>query len=302
MAEVTYLERIQNILRDVFNSFTNIVLNITVIDVFDILFLSVILYYIYKFIRNKRAGKLAVGLIFLVSFLAISEITGMRTMKFIFQNIFQVGVIAVVILFQPEFRSMLEKVGGNPILGIKNIGDGRRDDAINLAIREVVTASIALSESKTGALIVFQRSTKLGEVISTGTVIDAQVNSFLIRNIFFNKAPLHDGATIIIDSRIHASGCLLPLSSQDNINKDLGTRHRAAIGLSENSDAIVVVVSEETGMISVAVDGVLDRGFTADTLRDKLNKLLISESNQTQKKFYRNNKKNRKDVVNNGEE
>ena len=302
MAEVTYLERIQNILRDVFNSFTNIVLNITVIDVFDILFLSVILYYIYKFIRNKRAGKLAVGLIFLVSFLAISEITGMRTMKFIFQNIFQVGVIAVVILFQPEFRSMLEKVGGNPILGIKNKGDGRRDDAINLAIREVVTASIALSESKTGALIVFQRSTKLGEVISTGTVIDAQVNSFLIRNIFFNKAPLHDGATIIIDSRIHASGCLLPLSSQDNINKDLGTRHRAAIGLSENSDAIVVVVSEETGMISVAVDGVLDRGFTADSLREKLNKLLISESNQTQKKFYRNNKKNRKDVVNNGEE
>ncbi|MBR6650318.1 MAG: diadenylate cyclase CdaA [Clostridia bacterium] len=296
------MERIQNILRDVFNSFTNIVLNITVIDVFDILFLSVILYYIYKFIRNKRAGKLAVGLIFLVSFLAISEITGMRTMKFIFQNIFQVGVIAVVILFQPEFRSMLEKVGGNPILGIKNKGDGRRDDAINLAIREVVTASIALSESKTGALIVFQRSTKLGEVISTGTVIDAQVNSFLIRNIFFNKAPLHDGATIIIDSRIHASGCLLPLSSQDNINKDLGTRHRAAIGLSENSDAIVVVVSEETGMISVAVDGVLDRGFTADSLREKLNKLLISESNQTQKKFYRNNKKNRKDVVNNGEE
>ncbi len=296
------MEQLKEVLRDILNTVTNIILNITVIDVFDILFLSVILYYVYKFIRNKRAGKLAVGLIFLVAFLAISEITGMRTMQFIFQNIFQVGVIAVVILFQPEFRSMLEKVGGNPILGIKNIGDGRRDDAINLAIREVVAASTALSETKTGALIVFQKSTKLGDVIATGTIIDAQVNSFLIRNIFFNKAPLHDGATIIIDSRIHAAGCLLPLSSQDNINKDLGTRHRAAIGLSENSDSVVVVISEETGIISVAVDGVLMRGFTADSLREKLNQLLISEVNQSQKKFYRNNKKSRKDVINNGKE
>lgn len=296
------MEQLKEVLRDVLNTVTNIILNISVIDVFDILFLSVILYYVYKFIRNKRAGKLAVGLIFLVAFLAISEITGMRTMQFIFQNIFQVGVIAVVILFQPEFRSMLEKVGGNPILGIKNIGDGRRDDAINLAIREVVAASTALSETKTGALIVFQKSTKLGDVISTGTVIDAQVNSFLIRNIFFNKAPLHDGATVIIDSRIYAAGCLLPLSAQDNINKDLGTRHRAAIGLSENSDSVVVVVSEETGIISVAVDGVLMRGFTADSLREKLNELLISDLNQTQKKFYRNNRKSRKDVINDGKE
>lgn len=296
------MEQLKGVLKDILNTVANIILNITVIDVFDILFLSVILYYVYKFIRNKRAGKLAVGLIFLAAFLAISEITGMRTMQFIFQNIFQVGVIAVVILFQPEFRSMLEKVGGNPILGIKNIGEGRRDDAINLAIREVVAASVAMSETKTGALIVFQKSTKLGDVISTGTVIDAQVNSFLIRNIFFNKAPLHDGATIIIDSRIYAAGCLLPLSSQDNINKDLGTRHRAAIGLSENSDSVVVVVSEETGIISVAVDGVLMRGFTADSLREKLNQLLISELNQSQKKFYRNNKKSRKDVINNGKE
>ncbi len=298
---MTFLQ-LKEALKDIFNTVTHIILNITIIDILDILFLSVVLYYVYKFIRNKRAGKLAVGLIFLVAFLAISEITGMRTMQFIFQNIFQVGVIALVILFQPEFRSMLEKVGGNPILGIKNIGEGKRDDAINLAIREVVSASMALSESRTGALIVFQKNTKLGEIISTGTVIDAQVNAFLIRNIFFNKAPLHDGATIVIDSRIHAAGCLLPLSSQDNINRDLGTRHRAAIGLSENSDAVVVVISEETGIISVAVDGVLIRGFTAESLREKLNQLLISEISQSQRKFYRNSKKNRKDVVNDGEE
>lgn len=280
---------------DIFSSVTHLVLNMTVIDILDVLFLSIVLYYVYKFIRNKRAGKLAVGVAFLVSFLALSHILGMRTIQFIFQNIFQVGVIALVILFQPEFRSMLEKVGGNPIMGIKNIGEGRREDAINLAIREVVTATSELSESKTGALIVFERSTKLGEIINTGTVIDAQINSFLIRNIFFNKAPLHDGATIVVSSRLYAAGCLLPLSSQDNIHQDLGTRHRAAIGLSENSDAVVVVVSEETGIISVAVDGKLERGFNADSLRAKLNGLLITTQNSNQKKFYRNNRKNRKD-------
>lgn len=274
--------QIAETLRDVFNTVTHIILNISVIDILDILFLSVVLYFVYRFIHDKRAGKLAVGLGFLAAFLIFSQLMGMRTMQFIFQNIFQVGVIAIVILFQPEFRSMLEKVGANPIKGIKSIGESKQDE-LNLAIREVVTAAAALSETRTGALMVFQRTTMLGDVISTGTVIDAQINSFLIRNIFFNKAPLHDGAMIIVDARIHAAGCLLPLSSQDNINQDLGTRHRAAIGLSENSDAVVIVVSEETGIISVAVDGVLMRGFTGDSLREKLSQLLISEQNTVHK-------------------
>ena len=269
-------------LKDVFDTVTHVIFNISVIDILDILFLSIILYFVYRFIRDKRAGKLAVGLVCLASFLMVSQLLGMRTMQFIFQNIFQVGVIAIVILFQPEFRSMLEKVGDNPIKGIKNIGESKQDE-LNLSIREVVTAATAMSESKTGALIVFQRTTMLGDVISTGTVIDAQINSFLIRNIFFNKAPLHDGAMIVVNSRIHAAGCLLPLSSQDNINFDLGTRHRAAIGLSENSDAVVVVVSEETGTISVAVDGVIMRGFTGDSLREKLSQLLITEQNTAQR-------------------
>ncbi len=272
-------------LKDIFNTVMHIIQNITVIDILDILFLSVVLYYVYRFIHDKRAGKLAVGLVFLAAFLAVSQLMGMRTMQFIFQNIFQVGVIALVILFQPEFRSMLEKVGANPIKGIKVI-DKAKHDELNLAIREVVTAATAMAESKTGALIVFQRTTMLGEVISTGTIVDAQINSFLLRNIFFNKAPLHDGATIIVNSRIHAAGCLLPLSSQDNINLDLGTRHRAAIGLSENSDAVVIVVSEETGVISVAVDGVLMRGFTGESLREKLSHLLIPEQSPAQKNFH----------------
>jgi diadenylate cyclase len=180
---------------------------------------------------------------------------------------------------------MLEKVGGNPIKGIKNIGESKKEDSLNLAIREVVAATSEMSQVKTGALIVFQRSTMLGDVISTGTVVDAQINSFLIRNIFFNKAPLHDGATIIVDSRIHAAGCLLPLSSQNDINRDLGTRHRAAIGMSENSDAVVIVVSEETGTISIAVDGQLRRNYDQNSLKIELSNLLTEDSFDAINKF-----------------
>lgn len=286
--------QIVNSIKEIFNTVLHIIQTISLVDVFDILIVSIILYYVYKFIRDKRAGKLAVGVVFMIAFLAISELIGMRTMQYIFNNIFQVGVLALVILFQPEFRSMLEKVGGNPIKGIKNIGESKKEDSLNLAIREVVAATSEMSQVKTGALIVFQRSTMLGDVISTGTVVDAQINSFLIRNIFFNKAPLHDGAAIIVDSRIHAAGCLLPLSAQNDINRDLGTRHRAAIGLSENSDAVVVVVSEETGIISIAVDGVLMRGFTADSLREKLTELMIPEQANINKSFQKNEKKHTK--------
>ena len=137
-----------------------------------------------------------------------------------------------------------------------------------------------MASTKTGALIVCERSTKLGDIVATGSVIDAQVNSFLIRNIFFNKAPLHDGAMVISSGRIHAAGCLLPLSAQNDINRDLGTRHRAALGLSENSDAVVVVVSEETGTISVACDGKLQRGFDQDSLRARLIELIVQENDK----------------------
>ena len=288
--------------KNIFDTVVHIIQNITIVDILDILLVAIILYYVFKFIRDRRAGKLAAGVVFVVAFLVFSELVGMRTMQFFFQNIFQVGVIALVILFQPEFRSMLEKVGANPIKGIKSIGESKREDSLNLAIREVVSAASEMAASKTGALIVFQRSTMLGDVISTGTVIDAQVNSFLIRNVFYNKAPLHDGAMVIVDSRVHAAGCLLPLSAQDNINKDLGTRHRAAIGMSENSDAVVVVISEETGVISIAVDGVLRRGFTSDTLREKLVELLIADTASNQKPFHRSSKKhpkNERSVKNN---
>lgn len=262
---------------DFFSTIFDIIRTIKIVDVIDILLVSVILYYAYKFVRDRRAGKLAAGVILFIIALVISDVAGMHTIQYLFQNIFQVGVIALVILFQPELRSALEKMGNSSIKGIKSITE-RSTDSVMLAVREVASAAAEMSASRTGALIVFERSTKLGDIVMTGTVIDAQTGSFLIRNIFFNKAPLHDGAMIIRAGRIIAAGCLLPLTGQGDINRDLGTRHRAAIGLSENSDAVVVVVSEETGVISLAVDGKLTRGYSAETLRAKLSSLLVPET------------------------
>lgn len=267
---------------DFFMGVVHIIQAIEWVDIIDILAVSVLLYYGYKFIRNKRAGKLIAGVFLILITLLIADIAGMLALQFIFENFFQVGVIALVILFQPELRSALEKMGGTSLKTFKNITDRDNGETAMLVVREVSSAAAEMASDKTGALIVCERSTKLGEIIATGSIIDSQVNSFLIRNIFFNKAPLHDGALIISEGRLYAAGCLLPLSAQSDINRNLGTRHRAALGLSENSDAVIIVVSEETGIISLAVDGVLTRGFSAETLRARLTELLIQENDKEQ--------------------
>lgn len=278
-------------IKNAFFSTVQIVKSMSFIDFIDIICVAVILYFIYKFIRERRAGKLSLGVISVFAVLLVSDILEMHAMQYIFKNVFQVGVISLVILFQPELRSMLEKMGGESLWRIKSIGEAHSPEKMQLAINEVCAAASEMSVSKTGALIVFERSTMLGEYIMTGTVINAQPSSFLIRNIFFNKAPLHDGALIIRDGKLHAAGCVLPLSSNENLAKALGTRHRAAVGLSENSDAVVVVVSEETGTISLALNGTLSRGYNAVTLRDKLGELfakdLESDSTGIKKKFFK---------------
>lgn len=282
-------------LTDFFSGVFHIVKNISVpVDIIDILVITIILYCAYKFVKDRRAGRLAAGVIVFIIALLLCDFVGMHAVRYIFQNILQVGVVALLVLFQPEFRSALEKMGGSSIKGLKSITD-RNNDNVLLAIREVCTACAELSSEKTGALIVFERTTKLGEIASTGSIIDAQTSSFLIRNIFFNKAPLHDGAVLISEGRIKAAGCLLPLSLQPDISRDLGTRHRAAIGMTENSDAIVVVVSEETGLVSVVVNGKITRGYNADTLRLRLMELLIhgiEKSSQKNKKNLRRKKNN----------
>ena len=255
----------------------SIIKAISVLDVIDIICVSVLLYYLYKFIRDRRAGKLAIGVLLLFAAQIITSTLDMYLLQYILHNVFQIGFITLVILFQPEIRSVLEKVGATPIKGFKSLGEPRDAATVQHMIEEVTEAVGDLAESKTGALIVFERTTKLGDMILTGTVIDAYPASFLIKNIFFNKAPMHDGAMIIRDGRINAAGCLLPLSSNPDIIKDLGTRHRAGIGMSENSDAVVVIVSEETGIISTAVEGNLVRGYDPDSLRAFLTEQLATE-------------------------
>jgi diadenylate cyclase len=190
--------------------------------------------------------------------------------------------VILVILFQPELRSALEKMGAVPLKGIKSIGDIKHM-GVEAVIDEVTSAVSDLASTKTGALIVFERETKLGDMILTGTGIDATPTSAMIRNIFFNKAPMHDGALIIRNGRLHAAGCFLPLSSNPDIIKDLGTRHRAGIGMSENSDAVVIIVSEETGIVSTDVEGRLVRGYREETLKSFLMKELSSESGEAEK-------------------
>ncbi len=246
-------------------------------DWIDLLCVSVLLYLLIRFIWERRAGRLAMGILILIPVYFISDWLNMFLLKFLLGNLFKIGVILIVVLFQPEIRSVLEKVGASPIRGFKSISESKNTDALMGMIGEVTQAVGDLSESRTGALIVFERNTKLGDLILTGTVVDAYPAAFLIKNIFYNKAPMHDGAMIIRDGRIHAAGCLLPLSSNPDIIKDLGTRHRAGIGMSENSDAVVVIVSEETGIISTALEGKLTRNYTPEKLREFLTEQLIGE-------------------------
>ena len=252
-------------------------------DVIDIALVSIIIYYAFVFIRDRRAGKLAIGVLVMVVLQIISGLLDMRTMKFILENVFQVGLIAIIVVFQPELRSALEKVGTEPLKGFKGMSDQKNVQAREGVVSCICDAVCDLSKDKTGALIVIERGTKIGDVIKSGTVIDAESTPFLLKNIFFKNAPLHDGAVVIRGGRIYAAGCFLPLSTNSDIIKDLGTRHRAAIGMSENSDAVVVVVSEENGTISVACEGNLKRNFNFASLRRELLKLLVVPENDSQK-------------------
>ncbi len=263
-------------MQEFFNNIMQTVRTMSFSDIVDIACVSVLFYYIYKFMRDRRSGKLAAGIVLLFALEFISELFDMYVIQFLLDNVFQVGLLALVVVFQPELRSALEKVGGQPLKSLRSIGD-LKNDPVRRVIENVATAAAGFSDSKTGALIVFERLTKLGDLIATGTVLDAQPSTFLIRNVFYDKSPLHDGALIIRDGRLHAAGCLLPLSQNLDIIRDLGTRHRAAIGTSENSDAVVVIVSEETGVISVAVEGVLYRGFNKASLMEELQRLLIPD-------------------------
>ena len=257
---------------------------ITFFDILDIAIVSVVFYYIFKFVKDRRAGKLAFGVFFIIILLLLSDVFNMYALNFLLSNVVQVGIIGLMIVFQSELRYFLEKVGGNSFINsINRKNDKRTLSDLVKCIDAITDACASFSSEMVGALIVFERTTKLGDVIKTGTIIDAEPTEYLIKNIFFTKAPLHDGALVIRGCRLYSAGCFLPLSSNEGINKDLGTRHRAALGMSENSDAVVVVVSEETGTISTAIEGKLTRNYTPDSLRQTLITLLVGQE-QEQKK------------------
>ena len=259
-------------------------------DIVDILLVTAIIYLAFKFLRDRRAGKLVVGVILFFLLLLISNALELRALSFLLQSITQAGLVALIILFQPEFRSALEKVGTGSIKNIKGMFTGAGMKEVVVGIQELRKATENLSATKTGALMVIECETKLGDVIKSGTVIDADISSMLIGNIFYNKAPLHDGAMLIRNNRLYAAGCFLPLSQDPDIMKELGTRHRAAIGITEVSDAVVIIVSEETGIISVARDGNLERGLSGAALEKLLLDLLLTENGP---KFGRHNKEDK---------
>ena len=246
-------------------------------DAVDILLLASLFFAVFCYIRDRRAGRLLWGIGLLGAVYGISVLFDFYGLRFVFSSFFSYGLIALVIIFQPEIRSAMERVGTFSFRKLKNIGTEvvrSRSALSSAALDELVLAVKHMSFAKTGAIIAIERSIKIGEYAQSGTILDADISARLIQTIFFNMTPLHDGAVIIRDGRIFAAGCNLPLTQNIEPIKDLGTRHRAAVGASEDSDAIIIVVSEQTGIISLAVHGELYRNFTSVSLRRKLGELL----------------------------
>lgn len=270
-------------------SIYSVIKTIQFVDIIDIALLSCLIYYLFQLIRETRAGQLFKGILFLVLAYAVSSALEMKAISYLLKQTFSIGLLAVLILFQPEIRRAFEKLG-HSYLGLKAIGlFGSTDEIISQwtnAINAICDSCVELSSTCTGALIVIERQTKLGEQIDNGTVLNAVPSKELFGNIFYPKTPLHDGAVIMRDGKILAAACFLPKPQKEElINKKLGSRHRAAIGMSENSDAIVIVVSEETGQISVAENGTLTRNFTREKLHNLLCERLIPKQNTSKRKL-----------------
>ncbi|MDY5626957.1 MAG: diadenylate cyclase CdaA [Clostridia bacterium] len=242
-------------------------------DVLDIAIVAFVIYKGIKLVRETRAVQLIKGIIILLLAMQISGWMSLNSINFLLVNTVQVGMVALLVVFQPELRRALEKVGRSSIGKIINSSSSENDTTIE----NVVTAIGAMQSTKTGALIVFEREIKLADVAKTGIAINSDVSPELIINIFVPNTPLHDGAVIIGDNKIKAAACFLPLTQDNTLSQELGTRHRAAIGITEVADCVVAVVSEETGRISIAVNGKIDRNITMDRLKEILKSYLSEE-------------------------
>lgn len=248
-------------------------------DVVDVAIMAFVVYKLLGLMKATRAGNLVKGVaVFLVAlWLSSSSVFNLRGVNYILGHVLEWGVLALVILFQPEIRQLLETLGARNIKLLKFLTPEHKITETEQAIEQTVVACTEMSRSRTGVLIVFERKIPLDDMVRSGTALDAAVSGELLKNIFFVKAPLHDGAVIIRHGRILGAGCMLPLSKNMNLSRDLGMRHRAGIGMSENSDAVVVIVSEETGSISVALGGMLKRHLKPETLGQLLRNELMPQ-------------------------
>jgi diadenylate cyclase len=289
---------------EIFNSILSIIKTIQLRDIVDILAIALLIFGLFKLIQETRAVQLLKGVIMLLIVYFLSSLFGLVMLSSLLRTFFEAAVVVIAIIFQPEIRKALEQMGRNNTYKkyIKIFTKHHKGDewkkAVEKSIVDAADTAVLFSRSKTGALLVFERETMLSDIAATGTIIDAETSVALFGNIFFNKAPLHDGASIIRDGKLFAAGCILPLTSNRNVDINLGTRHRAGLGISEQSDAVVLIVSEETGVISLAVNGILLREFTREELIKKLEQFLIYDrgydDDEPPKKFFQKNPKSSK--------
>lgn len=278
-----YIKNLGNTIVDFFSQVKGLFATFGVIDAVDIIFVALVLYFIIRIIRETRAMNLIKGIIFIAFVYFAVSFLGMGASSYILKNIFSNILIIIVVLFSPEIRNVLEQMGKgaarNSLRTIIHSGVGLEIVSIQKSIDSVCKACAQMADDKCGALIVFENETMLGDIIESGTLIDAKASKELIENIFYPKSPLHDGAMIIRGGSIYAAGCILPLTKDNDISSSLGTRHRAAIGISQQSDAIIIVVSEETGYISIAQNGNIEYNVSSGVVRDVLTNMFIPQGN-----------------------
>lgn len=259
-----------------FTSIFNYFSTISAWDIVDIVIVAYIIYEVIKVARNTSSSSLMKGILVLLIALWLSSVLNLTMINFLLRKALEIGLIALVIIFQPELRKLLAKVGSSNFYGLFS-GKEKEKTALESAITQTVLACEQMAKTKTGALIIYERNMLLSDIMTTGTIIDADTTAELMKNVFYPKAPLHDGAMILRNGRIAAAGCVLPLTNKTNLSKDLGMRHRAGIGVSEQTDALVIIVSEETGAISVAIEGMLKRNLNHDTFEKILRTELLEE-------------------------
>lgn len=254
-------------------------------DVLDIAIVSYVVYRLLLFFRKSRSGQVVRAIGIILAAMILSNLLNLYIVSFLLNRAVEMGLIAIIIIFQPELRRFLERIGSGRLSGVFTKEEAPEE--LEQAIQQTVEAYAQFSRDKVGALMVFERHMILDDALKSGTELDAAVSSELLKNLFWNKAPMHDGAVIIRGGRIAGAGCMLPLSSNINLSRDLGMRHRAGIGMSENSDAVVAIVSEETGSISVAIGGMLKRHLAPETLERLLRKELLPEESDAPSEDWR---------------